>query len=368
MMEVPQLDLTRYIQEVLDEWIPLVREIALSGKILKGSHKAGFEQEFAEFLGAKHALGVASGTDAIFLALRALDVGPGDEVITHANTFIADIEAILAAGGQPILVDMSSEDYGPDCEALESAITAKTKAVLVAHLYGMPASLKKIQEISQKHNIPLVEDAAQAQGAVYDGKKAGTFGVIGTFSLGTVKNLGALGDAGAVVTNDEKLYEKLNHLAFHGQAAKYHHVNYGWNSRLDEIHAAWLRLGLKTLDKRNQRRREIYDKYRSAFVDLPLSTMPELFGRICVFHQAIVTTSDRDKLQEHLKEKGVGTGIYYPYALHHQEAWHRSGLPKLSFPRAEKFSKENLSLPMFAELTDEEAEYVVQSVREFFKK
>lgn len=368
MPRIPQLDLTRYIRRVADEWTSAVRDIALSGKILNGPHKQGFEKEFASYLGVPRVLGVASGTDAIALSLRALGVGPGDEVVTHADAFIADIEPVIALGATPVLVDMSETDYGPDVEAIRRACTAKTKAILLVHLLGAPCDIDAIQAVASARNIPLIEDASQSQGALYKGKKVGTFGAVNAFSLGPVKNLSTIGDAGAIATASEELFEKVKILAVHGQVKKYQHALYGTNSRLDEVHAAYLRIGLRTLDERNSRRREIYARYRAGLAGMPLSFMPDFSDRVPVFHQAVIRTERRDELQAYLKERGIDTGIYYPDALHEQEAWKNAAYPRGSFPRAEKYARENLALPMFAELADEEIEYVIESVKSFFGK
>lgn len=368
MAKIPQLDLTRYIRTVADEWASIVRDIALSGKVLNGPHKQGFEEEFARYLGVSRVLGVASGTDAILLSLRALGVGPGDEVLTHANAFIADIEPVIALGATPVLVDMSETDYGPDLGALECAITDRTKAILLVHLLGAPCDIDAIQAVANARNIPFVEDASQAQGALYKGKKVGTFGAINAFSLGPVKNLSTIGDAGSIATASEELFEKVKFLAVHGQVKKYTHVMYGTNSRLDEVHAAYLRIGLRTLDERNARRREIYARYQSGLAGLPISFMPDFPDRVPVFHQAIIRTQKRERLQAHLKDREIDTGIYYPDALHEQEAWKKAGFPNGSFPRAEKYARENLALPMFAELGDDEVGYVIESVISFFRK
>lgn len=367
-MKIAQLDLARYTTSVIEEWLPLVREITLSGKILNGPYKKKFEEEFAKYIGVKYALGVASGTDALKLSFQALGIGKGDEIITHANAFTADIESILGVGATPVLIDMSEHDYGPDLESLKRAITSKTKAILVVHLCGLPADLDPILKIAKVIGVPVVEDVAQAQGALYKNKQVGGFGKINAFSLGPVKNLAGLGDAGCIVTDDAELYEKVTLLGVHGQAKKYEHVVYGWNSRLDELQAAWLLLGLKTLDARNNRRQEVYGAYKKGFEGLPLRCMPDKSDRTNIFHQAIIETGEREALQKFLQEKEIGTGIYYPYALHEQAAWKSHGFPAGSFRRAEKYARENLSLPIFAELKDEEVAYVVENVKSFFKK
>ncbi|MDO8620909.1 MAG: DegT/DnrJ/EryC1/StrS family aminotransferase [Candidatus Levybacteria bacterium] len=367
-MKVPLLDLSRFNKEIVEEWLEQVRHILESGRILDGPYKKDFEETFAKYLGVKHCLGVASGTDAIFLSLMALDIGPGDEVITHANAFIADIEPIIALGATPILVDKSANDYGPDLEQLKTVINKKTKAILVVHLLGVPSEMDELINISRESGIPIIEDASQAQGASIDGKKVGSMGKIGAFSLGPVKNLRAVGDAGAIVTNDIELYEKIKQLAIHGQKSKYVHTIYGWNSRLDEIQAAWLLFGLKVLDERNNRRVEIYDRYKEAFKALALTSMHSPLNGRSVYHQGVFYTNDRDAFKKYLKEKEIGHGMYYPESLHTQEAWSNLHRPALSFPMAEKYSKEHIALPVFAELTEEEIEYIILSVRDFFNK
>jgi|SRR3989344_4458012 len=367
-MKVPLLDLTRFNKEIVEKWLEQVRGVILSGRFLNGPYKKDFEEKFAQYLGVKHCLGVASGTDAIFLSLKAFDIGPGDEVITHANAFIADIEPIVAIGAVPILVDKSESGYGPDLEQLKKAVNTKTKAILVVHLLGVPAEMDELLKISEESGVPIIEDASQAQGASINGKKVGSLGKIGAFSLGPVKNLRAVGDAGAISTNDSILYEKVRQLAHHGEQSKYLHTIYGWNSRLDEIQATWLLFGLEVLDGRNKRRVDIYKRYKEAFRDLPLAPMSESINGESVYHQGIFYADDREAFKKYLDEKEIGNGAYYPYPLHLQEAWSRSGLPAGSFPRAEEYSKDNIALPVFAELTEEEIQYVISNVRDFFLK
>lgn len=367
-MKVPLLDLTRFNKEIVEEWLEQVRNIIKSGRILDGPYKKDFEARFAQYLGVKHCLGVASGTDAIFLSLKAFDVGPGDEIIAHANTFIADIEPIIALGATPVLVDKSANDYGPDLEQLKTLINKKTKAILVVHLLGVPSAMDELIKISRDSGVPIIEDASQAQGASINGKKVGSMGKMGAFSLGPVKNLRAVGDAGAITTNDSDLYEKIKQLAVHGQKSKYVHTIYGWNSRLDEIQAAWLLFGLKVLDERNTRRVEIYERYKEAFKALPLTPMHSPLNGKSVYHQGVFYTDDRDAFRKYLTEREIGNGMYYPDSLHTQEAWRNSNFSKKSFPRAEKYAKEHIALPVFAELTEEEIDYIILSVKSFFNK
>ncbi len=365
-MQIPLLDIARFSRNVSKEWLAMAEEIVSSGRILKGPYKKKFEEEFARYLGVEHVLGVASGTDALVLSLEALGIGPGDEVITHANAFISDVEAVLALGAKPVLVDKEELGCGPDVSLLELAINARTKAILVVHLCGFPADLDSIREVAIGYGLPIVEDVSQAQGAKYGSHRLGSFGSINAMSLGPVKNLAAVGDAGCIATDDPELYEKVRLLADHGQERKYEHRIYGWNSRLDELQAAWLLLGLKTLDERNAQRRDIYERYREAFSDLPVNCMIEFPHSTCVYHQAIIETAERDQLRTYLEERHVGTGIYYPYALHEQGAWKAAGFPEMDLPRAERYARENLALPVFPELTPEEIKHIIASVRSFF--
>ena len=366
--KIPLLDLTRFFKPRFERWAKMVGEVLASGKILNGVHKQAFEKEFAEYLGVKHVLGVASGTDALWLSLKALGVGTGDEVITHANAFIADLEAILTCGAKPVLVDMSASDFGPDPEAVRKAITPKTKAIMAVHLCGLASDMDPLLKIAEETRVPLVEDASQAQVAMYKGKRAGSMGRVNAFSFGPVKNLAAIGDAGCIATNDTELYEKLKIMVVHGQEKKYVHVLYGWNSRLDEIQAAWLRIGLEDLDTRNTRRQEIYQRFREAFKDLPIQMMLDDKNQTSVFHQAIILTPKKAELKAYLGEQGIETGYYYPQALHQQPAWKSVQFPEGIYQRAEKYGNENISLPVFAELTDEEVERIIKGVQTFFQQ
>lgn len=366
-MRIPLLDLTRYNTAISEQWLAAVKEITLSGHLLNGPYKKEFESEFASYLGVKHVLGVSSGTDAIRLCLEAVGVGEGDEVVTHSNAFIAVIEAIISTGATPVLVDMANDDYGPDINALKSVVSPRTKAVIAVHLLGLPVELPDLLSFCNEKNISVIEDCSQAHGALYDEKKAGSFGAINAFSLGPVKNLASLGDAGCISTNNTELFEKARIFSVHGQVTKNQHVKYGWNARLDELQAAWLLLGLETLDQRNSRRRDIYSFYMESFSNLPVGLMPLSDRKRCVFHQAVLTTEKREGLKVFLGEKGIGTGVYYPSPLHKQAAWTRSGFPELSHPRSEKFSAENIAIPVFPELSDSEVEYIASSVKEYFK-
>ena len=363
---IPLLDLTRKYRSIEAE---LHRQWNLtfeSMRLLNGRNLAAFEEEFAAYCNVRHAVGVASGTDAIFLSLRALKVGSGDEVILPAHAPAPVIEPILYLGATPVLVDKSHVDYGPDLKALRAAISANTKAVIAVHLLGLPCDMDAIGQIARDSGVPVVEDSSQAQGAIYRGKRAAGLGVITPMSLGPVKNLACYGDGGVVLTNDDELARTVRLLRVHGQSEKYNHKIYGWNSRLDEMQAAVLRIKLPSLDQDNARRREIADAYTRELSRFPLKTPPVFDDRQSVYHQYVIETPYRDELKDFLAARQIGTGIYYPVPLHRHEAWLNRGFPQLSFPEAERYANQNIALPMFAELRDDEVDWVIGNLKEFF--
>jgi dTDP-4-amino-4,6-dideoxygalactose transaminase len=366
VMKIPLLDLTRKFRaieaELRDRW----NDTFSSMRLLNGANLTAFEKEFAEYCGVKHAIGVACGTDAICLSLRALNIAPGDEVVLSAHAPAPVIEPIIALGAVPVLIDKATADYGPDLSGLKAAITPKTKALIAVHFLGLPCDMEAVKKITNTRGIAIVEDASQAQGAKYKGKRAAGLGTITPMSLGPVKNLACYGDGGAVLVNDDDLAQSVRLQRVHGQAEKYDHRLYGWNSRLDELQAAVLRVKLPTLDRDNQRRRDIALAYSNQFHGLPITTPPVFADRTNVFHQYVIETSARDELKQVLEKSGIGTGIYYPLPLHQHEAWKARGLPSYRLPESERYGRENLALPMFAEMTDEEVEYVIERVREFF--
>jgi len=363
---IPLLDLTRKYRSIEAE---LHRQWNLtfeSMRLLNGRNLAAFEEEFAAYCNVRHAVGVASGTDAIFLSLRALKVGSGDEVILPAHAPAPVIEPILYLGATPVLVDKSHFDYGPDLKALRAAISANTKAVIAVHLLGLPCDMDAIGQIARDSRVPVVEDSSQAQGAIYRGKRAAGLGAITPMSLGPVKNLACYGDGGVVLTNDDELARTVRLLRVHGQSEKYNHTIYGWNSRLDEMQAAVLRIKLPSLDQDNARRREIADAYTRELSRFPLKTPPVFDDRQSVYHQYVIETPYRDELKDFLAARQIGTGIYYPVPLHRHEAWLSRGFPQLSFPEAERYANQNIALPMFAELRDDEVDWVIGNLKEFF--
>jgi dTDP-4-amino-4,6-dideoxygalactose transaminase len=363
---IPLLDLTRKYRSIEAELRRQWRLTFESMRLLNGRNLAAFEEEFAAYCNVRHAVGVGSGTDAIFLSLRALTIGSGDEVILPAHAPAPVIEPILYLGATPVLIEKACADYGPDLTSLRAAITRNTKAVIAVHLLGLPCNMDPIGQIARESGVPVVEDSSQAQGAIYRGRRAAGLGAITPMSLGPVKNLACYGDGGVVLTNDDGLAETVRLLRAHGQSEKYNHKIYGWNSRLDELQAAVLRVKLPLLDRDNARRRDIAEAYTREFSDLPLKTPPVFADRQSVYHQYVIETPYRDKLREFLAARQIGTGIYYPVPLHRHEAWLNRGFRQHSFPEAERYSSQNIALPMFAELRDDEVYSVIGAVKEFF--
>ncbi len=362
-MKVPFLDLKAHHEPLRAQIDAAIAEVIDSNAFAGGPFVAKFEEEFAAYCGARFAIGVGSGTDALWLTLLALGVGPGDEVITVPNTFMATAEAISYCGARPVFVDIEERTYTLDPGLLEQAITPKTKAIIPVHLFGQCADMDPIIEIASRHNIPIVEDACQAHGAEYKGKKAGTMGVAGCFSFYPGKNLGAFGEAGAVVTNDPELCLAIQMLRDHGQAKRYVHSKIGWNARMDGIQAAVLRVKLKNLDFVNARRRanaRVYDKLLAGYDDVV--TPIEAPHNTHVYHVYAVRVTDRDSVLDALGKRGVSCGIHYPVPIHLQEAYQWLGYGVGSFPIAEQCAAELLSLPMYPELTREQIGYVCEQL------
>lgn len=362
-MRVPLIDLKRHHAALREELTEAFLRVLDSGRYILGPEVEAFEREMAEYLGCRYVVGVANGTDALRIALEALNIGPGDEVITTPFTFIATGEMIAIAGAKPVFADILDDTLNIDPEAVEAAATARTRAVIPVHLYGQGARVEEIQR--RLPGIPIIEDTAQGIGAERHGRKLGTFGVLGTFSFFPTKNLSALGDAGMVVTDDPELYEAARILRVHGSIRKYHHVRLGFNSRLDALQAAFLRVKLKHIDRWNQRRREVAARYTEGLKDLVRTPVVDE-GNTHIFHQYTIRTEARDQLRAFLRERGVDTAVHYPLPLHLQPAFADLGYREGAFPVAERAAREVLSLPMFPEITDAEVEYVIESVRAFF--
>jgi dTDP-4-amino-4,6-dideoxygalactose transaminase len=364
--KIPLLDLTRKYHVIEKELHRQWDLIASSMRLLNGPNLAAFEKEFAMYCAVRHAIGVASGTDAIFLSLQALGISSGDEVILPGHAPVPVIEPIICLGAVPVLVDKAVGDYGPDLRGLKLAITSRTKAIIAVHMLGLPCDMDAILDVADANGVPVVEDASQAQGALYKFRRAAGLGVITPMSLGPVKNLACYGDGGVVLTDNDELAQRVRLLCAHGQAEKYNHKIYGWNSRLDELQAAVLRIKLPTLDRDNARRAIIAERYSQCFLELPLKTPPKFSDRTSVYHQYVVETPQRDELRKYLENRGIGTGMYYPLPLHEHEAWSVRGMPSYSLPESERYARENLAIPVFAELEDDEVAYIVSAVREFF--
>ncbi|HEX9878676.1 MAG TPA: DegT/DnrJ/EryC1/StrS family aminotransferase [Candidatus Binatia bacterium] len=364
--DIPLLDLTRKYRAIAPELHRCWDEVFSSMRLLNGPNLVAFEEEFAAYCGVAHAVGVASGTDAIHLSLQALGVARGDEVILPAHVPAPVIEPIIVCGATPVLVDKAAGDYGPDLAGIRQRVGAKTKAILAVHMLGLPCDMDAILDVGRECGIPVVEDASQAQGAIYKNRRAAGLGAVTPMSLGTVKNLACYGDGGVVLTDDDRMAQQVRLLRVHGQAEKYDHAVYGWNSRLDELQAVALRVKLATLDQDNAARARHASEYSKQFHGLPLNTPPTFPDRTSVYHQYVIETSHRDALRQFLQGKGIGTGIYYPLPLHQHKAWKARGLPEYCLPVSERFSRENLAIPVFAELTEEEVATIVAAVREFF--
>ncbi len=330
-----------------------------------GKPVAPFEEAFARFCEVRHCIGVNSGTSALHLAFVALGIGPGDEVISTPHTFIATSEMLGWLGARPVFVDIDPRTYQIDPARIEAAITERTKAILPVHLYGYPADMDPILEVGRKYNLPVIEDAAQAHGTRYKGRRAGTMGVVACFSFYPGKNLGAYGDAGGIVTNDDGLAENLMMLRDHGRHEKYAHEIVGFGYRISTVQAAVLGVKLPHLDEWNAARRQHANRYREllagADLTLPIEETDDVEP---VYHQFVVRVRDRDRVLARLKEKGIGAGVHYPIPLHLQPAFAELGYKEGDFPHAEAASREVLSLPMFAELTDEQIQTVSRELLE----
>jgi dTDP-4-amino-4,6-dideoxygalactose transaminase len=366
-MSVPFLDLRSHHAPLRDEFTRAINQVIDQSAFAGGPFVEEFEESFAAYCGCQHAVGLGSGTDALWLALLACGVGPGDEVITVANSFMATAEAITYTGARPVFVDVDERRYTMDPAGLEAAITEKTKAIIPVHLFGQPAEMDPILRIAREHDLFVIEDAAQAHGAEYNGKKTGTMGDVGCFSFYPGKNLGAFGEAGAVVTNDENLAETIRILRDHGQASKYHHKLIGWNCRMDGIQAAVLKIKLAYLERGNLLRRTHAILYNGLLREVEeLITPAEAPKTRHVYHVYAVRTTDRDEMMWNLQEQGIGCAIHYPIPIHLQKAYRDLGYEKGAFPVSERLAREFISLPMFPELSDAQITVVASALKQVF--
>lgn len=362
---IPCVDLKRQYQSIHAEVEGAIAQVFSDSWFILGKQGESFEKEFAKYLGAGYAIGVGSGTEALHLALVAAGVTHGDEVITVPNSAAFTASAISFANAIPVFVDIDKEFFTMDPAGVEKAITPKTKAIVPVHLYGHPVDMDPILAIAKKHNLKVIEDACQAHGATYKGKKVGTLGDAGCFSFYPSKNLGCYGDGGLISTNNEKMAGILKLLRNGGQEKRYYHLIKGFNSRLDEIQAAVLRVKLKRLDQWNHKRLSISRVYDEKITN-PLIVKPRAaaFGTT-VHHLYVIRTPERDKLQEHLVANGIQTLIHYPIPIHCQEAYRDLSLREGSLPVAESYAKQILSLPMFPELTSEETDAIINAVNTY---
>ena len=365
-MIVPFVDLKAQYASIKSEIDAGIARILENTEFVQGATVRRFEEQFSAAHNVRHTIACGSGTDALHLPLWGLSVGAGDEVITTAHTFIATVEAILLAGAKPVLVDIDEESYNIDVSKLEAAITPRARAIIPVHLYGQTCDLDPILKIANKHGVRIIEDACQAHLAEYKGTCVGSFGVAAAFSFYPGKNLGAFGEAGAVVTNDTELFQKLSKLRDHGQSAKYHHELWGHNYRMDGIQAAVLEVKLRHLKQWTEARRRIARRYNERLKSNPhLKTPVEMPYARHVYHLYVIRVANRGGLQKHLQEKGISTGLHYPVPLHRQKAFQSYGYKEGDFPVTERVAKEILSLPMFAELTDEQIDFVCDTIGDY---
>lgn len=339
-------------------------DVLRSGWYVLGNEVSSFESEFAEYVGTKYCVGLASGLDALWIAFRLLNIGEGDEVLVQGNTYIASVMGITINGATPVFIE-PDKHYGMDPEKLEEAITPRTKAILVTHLYGMASRMDKIMTVVKKYNLRLVEDCAQSHGACFKGQMTGSFGDIGCFSFYPSKNLGAFGEGGAITTNDPEIYQECRTFRNYGSQKRYYNEVVGTNSRLDEIQAGLLRVRLTHLDDLTEEKREIADRYNRE-LNNPLIKLPQLAdGATCVWHQYVITCECRERLINYLNEKEIGTIIHYPVPPHLQECYCNLGFKKGDFPITERLADTVLSIPMYNGMTEEEQSYVIESINAF---
>ena len=366
-MKIPQLDLTRQYAQLEPEMESALRRVLRSGRFILGPEGEAFEAECARYLGVSHAIGVASGSDALKLLLEALGIGPGAEVVTPAFSFVASATAVLQVGARPVFADVEPATLTLDPDRVANAITPETRAILAVHLYGLPADVGPLHATAEAHGIPLLEDAAQAFGATLGGRHAGALGRAAAFSFYPTKNLGAYGDAGLVTTSDPALAAHLRLVRNHGEIQKYSHAKLGWTGRLDELQAAILRVKLQHLPEWTRARQALAARYAAGLAGLPLVLPADRPGATHVFHQYTVRTPRRDALAKHLADAGIGTACHYPLPIPAQPLFTELGYDATAFPAAWAASREVLSLPCFPELRPDEIDAVIGAVRTFFE-
>ncbi|NOX38771.1 MAG: DegT/DnrJ/EryC1/StrS family aminotransferase [Calditrichaeota bacterium] len=366
-MKVPFVDLRTQYYQIKDEILSSLEMVCENTSFILGPFVQRFEKNFSKYVGVKHCIGLNSGTSANYLSVKAI-IQPGDEVITVPNTFIATTEAITAAGGKPVFVDIEEDSYNMDPEKIEAAITKKTRAIVPVHLYGQPADMDPILEIAKRYNLFVIEDAAQAHGAKYKEQNVGSIGDIAAFSFYPGKNLGAYGEAGALTTNSDEIADYARKFRDHGSREKYVHEIEGFNMRMEGFQGAVLDIKLKYLENWNDARRRNAAYYCELLKDVDNVILPrEMPYARHVYHLFVVRVKERERLQQFLKDKGIATGFHYKYPLHLQKAYQYLGYKEGDFPVTEKVMKEIISLPMYPELHREQIEYVVDSIRDFYR-
>ena len=376
MNTVPPLDLGQQYKLIQDEVSACVQAILASGRYIGGSIIEAFEQEFGQYIGVRETIACNSGTDALFLALRALNIGPGDEVITTPFTFIATAEMISAVGATPVFVDIEAQTFNLDIEKIPNAITERTKAIIPVHLFGQPVDMTRLMAIATSYHLAVIEDCAQATGATWQGQKVGSIGHIGCFSFFPTKNLGACGDGGAVTTQDSALAQRMRMIKEHGQSSRYRSETIGMNSRLDALQAGILQIKLRYLDRWNQQRQRVAQRYHQFLYSLPeIITPQEIVGGESVWNQYTIRVQSvsnplnsdlkpRDHLRNYLQAQGIGSMIYYPIPLHQQPVYQDLGYQPHQLPVVEAVCQEVLSLPLFPELSSDQQDQVIEAIQE----
>jgi dTDP-4-amino-4,6-dideoxygalactose transaminase len=368
LMKVNFLDLKAQYESIKTEIDAAISGVIGTTSFVLGPAVANFEKKFAQYCQCEEAVAVNSGTSALFLTLKGMGIGTGDEVITAANTFIATVAAIVYTGATPVLVDVDPLSRNIDCGKMESAITPRTKVIIPVHLYGCMADMNKINEIARRHNVLVLEDACQAHGAKLKGRPAGSFGIAGAFSFYPGKNLGAYGEGGAVVTSDKELVRTIRKLRDHGSEKKYYHDIIGYNARMEGIQGAVLGVKLGHLDKWNRERNRVVARYREKLAGIPVTVPTELADYYQVYHLFVIESDRRDELQSHLNNAGITTLIHYPIPIHRQKAYLQIVSDPGQYPVTEKLANRILSLPIYPELANEQIDYVADKIGEFFGK
>lgn len=363
-MKVPFSILERQYKMYQEEYETKALEVLRKGWYILGEETEKFEEEYAKYVGTKYSLGIDNGLNALVLAFRALNIGQGDEVIVQGNTFIATVMGITINGATPIFIE-PDEFYNIDIEKIEEKITERTKAICVVHLYGQATKMDKVLELCKKYNLKLVEDCAQAHGAEFNGQRVGSFGDIGCFSFYPGKNLGCFGDGGAITTNNEDIYKRIKMLRSYGSEKKYHHIEVGYNARLDELQAGLLRIKLSHLSELTKEREIIVKRYLTEIKN-PLIQLPKVRENCThVWHLFVVRVEDRDKFQKYLEENGVGTVIHYPIPPHLSEAYRDLGYKVGDYPITEDYANTIISLPLYNGITKEEIDYVIERINDY---